>query len=141
MNVKEFRIGNCIQIEDVYLNAFPNLLKRGIIRIVGLGGSIRVEDNLGKDTSVVSECIKPVPITKEILLKCGFRAVAFYENVYEKDSVRIHTDTTKKTNTALFVMHYDNDTILKKEVSSLHQFQNLYFALIGKELDIDLSNI
>lgn len=82
--------------------------------------------------------LSPIPLTKDVILKCGFKEVAIYANVYSMGNMRIHTDKYEKTNTVLFVLYCDDDTIFSKEVSSVHQLQNLYFALTDRELDIKL---
>lgn len=82
--------------------------------------------------------LSPIPLTRDILLKCGFKEVAVYANVYSMGNIRIHADKYEKTNTVLFVLYCDDDTIFSKEVSSVHHLQNLYFALNDIELDIKL---
>lgn len=77
----------------------------------------------------------PIPLNRDILLKCGFGEVGMYENVYHKDNIRIHLDKSGETGTALFIQYNDDESIFSKEVSSLHQLQNLHFALSGKELE------
>ena len=75
--------------------------------------------------------IKPIPLTEEILLKCGFekkngyvfRKIGFILNGRKvKDSIGFH------------FIHYECTT----ECSYLHQLQNLYFALTGEELNVEL---
>lgn len=71
-----------------------------------------------------------IPLTPEVLEKCGF-------------------DENGKLNH--FKIGYDNDDFVKAQMSVqfqdtmikvkyLHQLQNLYFALTGNELEINLSN-
>jgi hypothetical protein len=82
----------------------------------------------------------PIPLSTDIVKKCGFGEVGMYENVYHKDNIRIHFDKNCKreneeTNSVLFIIYSDDDSTFSKEVSSLHELQNLYFALTGKELE------
>jgi hypothetical protein len=72
--------------------------------------------------------IKPIPLTEELLLKCcGFEDVSEREcdYKYEKEGVCI---------TDCFELLWYEQTPLKY----LHQIQNLYFALTGEELEINL---
>ena len=67
----------------------------------------------------------PIPLTPEILEKCKFGKVLFVERgtllVYSRDG-----DDYLMTLTTI------------KEVKYLHTLQNLYFALTGEELPIEL---
>lgn len=82
---------------------------------------------------------EPIPLTEEILLKCGF--------VKSENSLFFH----KETSPVQFVISLNTYTIYFKyeglyqpmlEIPSklkyLHQLQNLYFALTGQELEIKL---
>lgn len=79
--------------------------------------------------------ILPIPLTEEILLKCGFDGIGFYENVFSKGSFRVHLN--KEGKKALLVYHHDNNHI-ELEVKSLHDLQNVFFALTGTELEVKL---
>jgi len=77
--------------------------------------------------------LSPIPLTPEILEKCGFEKGY---DVYSKDSFEI----------AYIINGFDEVgyvLIINKEAESvifhyLHQLQNLYFALTGQELDTNL---
>lgn len=73
---------------------------------------------------------KPVELTKEILLDCGFRQLSKYTYVYKgffvkKDVLRFKVFCGK----------------LQIEIKYLHQLQNIYFALKGKEIVLKLDNL
>ena len=73
---------------------------------------------------------KPIPITEEILLKCGFEG-GFLQ-------VTKHTEF-HFTNDMLLVMQMFSDSDYSlKHIKYLHQLQNLYFALTYQELKIEL---
>jgi len=83
----------------------------------------------------VGECIdyfehyEPIPLTEDILLKCGFKGIAlplylntgYFEFVWRKELFLDVEGQWLSIN-----CHY------------LHQLQNLYFALCGEELKINL---
>lgn len=79
--------------------------------------------------------IEPISLTPEILEKAGFHKhnnawvmPDFNENNYTKDYFTIWDyDGTYNLNTTQFPI----------ELKSLHQLQNLYFALTGEELEIN----
>ena len=81
------------------------------------------------------ENIRPIPLTEDILLKCGF----------EKESMNEHTDYYNLHPLHIFYnvangFEYFHSQFGGKfiKITSLHQLQNLYFALVGKELDVKL---
>ncbi len=98
---------------------------------------IEVLYNSGIST-IKAEEIQGIPLTKEILLKCGFKQVGFYENVFEKENIRIHIDKNGKTDTILYIMYSNDDSIFKKKISSFHQLQNLFFTLTEEELEFKI---
>ena len=72
------------------------------------------------------EFLQPIPLTPEILEKCGFIMVK--EDFWQKLNVTIIL--TKDGNNLCFV--YVEEIL--NAPKSLHQLQNLYFALTGEEL-------
>lgn len=73
---------------------------------------------------------KPIKLTEDILLKCGFE---LYNSI---DWIRQY-----KLNGVYFtyVIEQNKLSIVDyKHVKYLHQLQNLYFALTGKELEVNL---
>lgn len=76
--------------------------------------------------------LTPIPLTEEILLKCG----VYYD---------IDSDTFKISNCSLQLDIFDfeeYDCVVFGEsliqIKYLHQLQNLYHALTGQELEIEL---
>jgi hypothetical protein len=70
--------------------------------------------------------INPIPLTEEWLLKFGFKYDG--HNCYTKDNmlycIEDHT----------FQFDFDDNNFMHKVIDSVHQLQNLYFALTGEEL-------
>ena len=87
---------------------------------------------------------QPIPLTPEILEKCGFDVVHKTNNHYAindpngiKDSHKISVFPT--INNQWHIAFSDtlngyNDYTHTTKIQSLHQLQNLYFALTGEEL-------
>lgn len=80
--------------------------------------------------------IKPIPLTEEILLKCGFekiKASSFIE--YDKWVNQDGEEILFQAGDGFYhcLIQTENN-----QVKSLHQLQNLYFALTGEELKINI---
>jgi hypothetical protein len=79
---------------------------------------------------------KPIPLDEEWLLKFGFtkrRATYLY---YKKDGVELFYVKGKKRDAHHLNGFYYENFLPLLPVDYLHQLQNLYFALTGKELEI-----
>lgn len=69
----------------------------------------------------------PIPLTEERLLKCGFERYS---------GVKMRKEGFGFIGQISGLFFYWSKREL--EISSLHQLQNLYFALVGKELEVKL---
>ena len=126
MKAAEVRIGNWVYNE-----------KRHFIKV----SSISNDSGIMCIAHIPENNCYPIPLSRDIVQKCGFGEVGMYENVYHKDNFRIHFDKSCKdeeTDAVLLIIYKDDDSTFSKEVSSLHQLQNLYFALSGKELECSI---
>ena len=108
---------------------------------------------------------KPIPITEEILLKCGFEKkdiVKWHGNGYDYQPEGVFTEqqdyvlNVGEDNDIIVRFEkwsLDNDTkmqihncnwyvrcygLINCEIKHLHQLQNLYWCLCGKELEVNL---
>jgi hypothetical protein len=125
----ELRIGNLLQG------------KYGYYRVDYLQTNQRDEKQVqawcvecGKEAyGATEEYLKPIPLTEERILNCGFK----------------NTTSSTVHGSKNFSLPYFNLTMYGDEVrfyfngfmiiiKYLHQLQNLYFALFGKELEINL---
>jgi len=77
--------------------------------------------------------LEPIPLTEEILLKCGFKRLRYDMGAfaYLKDG--------------MFDIVFYGDAIpfieineIRKDLKHLHKLQNLYFELTNEELKIEL---
>lgn len=74
------------------------------------------------------EIFEPIPLTEEILLKCGFeKKVNYVKGMTIQDGIAFFDDN-----------EFGHDKEDEIECKYLHQLQNLYFALTGQELTIEL---
>src|SRR5690606_22896206 len=122
---KELRIVNWVDTKYGYLQVFS----------VDQHGCEIVDDS-GWVEYFEYDKINPIPLTEEMLLKCGF--------VKSENSLFFH----KETNPVKFVISLNTYTIYFKyeglyqpmieipyKSKHLHQLQNLYFSLTGQELE------
>ena len=144
---QELRIGNYVTINNP--NSWIELLNIPII-VTGIdfsmtkkekeiwahsNGKIRVENEYN-NYNQFSQFIDPIPLTEEILLKFGFEKIKSDEyphkyiiNKYMSDEVEI--ENLNSQNCFIF-SHGKKFSSIKIEY--VHQLQNLYFSLTGKEL-------
>ena len=142
IDIKELRIGNYVLAFNINYNA--NEVRR-VFKINDKSASLEqleiciVDGQLRKITidkdgrfvfianPCVESCMIPIPITEKILLKCGFKkkpwgsTTVYYQNKIEIDA-----------HFCLYGVDYNI------QLKSLHQLQNLYFTLTGKELKVNL---
>lgn len=82
---------------------------------------------------------EPIPLTPEILEKCGFEVRTYKTNGVEKthysDSRNICIDHVLKKVFVLGLHQGYEDEVWIKKIEHLHQLQNLFFALTGEELN------
>jgi len=76
--------------------------------------------------------IKPIPLTEEWLLKLGFESNA-YQDRYENKVIHIECNKLRGA-TELWIDRMPH-------IKHVHQLQNLYHAITGQELEVDLTNV
>jgi hypothetical protein len=119
----ELRIGNYVLVDE-------NLQGISIITTSSVSTVDLEDDNEGVVSEHSLENIQPVPLTDDILKQCGF---VFHD--YFKFWQLITTGIRSEMNISpdYEVIDFMRKPILKK-LTSLHQLQNIYFLLKGREL-------
>jgi hypothetical protein len=88
--------------------------------------------------------LKPIPLTEEILLKCGFELnedlgdMKYYQIPNEKRGFGVCFDHDEIVFYLFNIKGITNLIYDESFFQHLHQLQNLYFALTGTELEINL---
>jgi len=126
IQASELRIGN-------YLSDFQDrLVKVNAIREHGIRCRYNRRDT-GEEHSSLYDCsnLSPIPLTPEILEKCGFEKVKSPYEEAETDDFFLTPLYFDMANTSIKI----NGVYQKINYpESLHQLQNLYHALTGEEL-------
>jgi hypothetical protein len=76
------------------------------------------------------EHLQPIPLTEEWLVKFGFISNPYFDR-YEMGVLHIECDKTKG-----HLMLWIEKLPYAMELKSVHQLQNLFFALTGEELEV-----
>lgn len=131
IQANELRIGNYVY----------DPINKENVKLVAIEQGNRPITLGSKGTSSFSgfDCLKPIELTEDILLKCGFK-------VLENQPRKWFKIKTKKRGISLeicfsskrIVLNNGYDFIDLLYVKYLHQLQNLYFALTNQELTINL---
>ena len=122
IQAKDLRIGNYVVFsEDGTIFKVIEISEKGL----GI-------ENRQEITWIEMETFDPIPLTEEILLKCGFekkgkRIFKGWFYLWEENGLIVF---------ALAEMHDEIGCYLS--IKSVHQLQNLYWCLCGEELEINL---
>lgn len=134
---KELRIGNIINSQGLAMVVSGIYELKILYRQLKPNTTLRHPSDLGAN---------PIPLTSEILKKAGFEDLSTV-NIWQ-DKIRLKgfpfTFVFTKTYNELR-LHPENFSdnlnlafIISGGIKSVHQLQNLYFALTGEELEIKL---
>ena len=86
------------------------------------------------------DCVDPIPLTPEILERCGFEkdeSGEYEDGEYVSNTKPVFRWTKGDYNEwyIIFQFDYGCEWTAAYHVRTLHQLQNLYFALTGEELE------
>jgi hypothetical protein len=125
LKLYELRIGNFFQIE-----LMPTHRKR-IKKI----SEIKQKHILLDGSWYYLDKLIPIPLTEEVLLKCGFEKFIWVteSNVYKLDDFNCRLD---EDGVQVFGANFNN----MKPLKYLHELQNLYFDFTGRELMVEFKD-
>jgi len=132
INGKELRIGNMVRCTHHLPIGFkvPLLIHSNVTEIresmVGTGeGFYKFSD------------IAPIPLTVDVLLKVGAKAISDTEYIISKvDEKEPDVYLLKEMNT--FHLSTAEGGIHSVSIDYLHQLQNLYYVLTGRDLNLNI---
>lgn len=141
MDIKELRIGNIVKIDDENLGPIEGKVtlvnEREVVELL-----LSISKGNGRYFVCGSDDIFPIPITEELLLKIGFER--------NNDMSPYILDLDKGRRVYMFKTTYGwilqyvrygvgyDETVSKNIVMFVHQLQNAYYLVTGKELEIKL---
>jgi len=122
MKLNELRVGNLINYDERYCTV--EIINRELEEVYILGGDFYYS------TSIKN--IDGIPLTEDWLLKLGLKKNEGWDNMvyFNKNDIHIY----KCNNSDKEWFEYECELL----ISSVHQLQNLYFALTNEELIIKL---
>lgn len=129
---KELRIGNYIYN---FSSGSPELAE-----LIGVDaeGYLMLQNKEDKYNSFCDEDIQPIPITEDILVKCGFEVIEIgseYGTLFGyKVSKFRHFILKQNTLHPNCFVEYN----FQQPIKTLHQLQNVIMDLCGQELNIQL---
>ncbi|MNY26089.1 hypothetical protein D3C86_1599170 [compost metagenome] len=123
-NLHVFRIGNFVRSFHGRIRRIDNIDYKGINNRYLAGGMWQGEKHL-----------KSIKIFKERLLRLGFSNLKYnrigdYDLTAPDDRIQIFFEINENH----FIVHFEG--VPECRVDSIHELQNLYFALTGEELKI-----
>lgn len=130
--VKELRIDNFVMCKNEICRI--NMINRGDVVEVSTIDSDSIKECFVEE--ILSDRIYPIPLTEELLLKCGFIEIrsdskGYIYNINGVNFIRCFFDTP-----SFFVETKEENQLFDKPIDFLHQLQNIYFDLTGKELEV-----
>ena len=124
IQANELRIGNWITYKYEPIQ----------VTMIGQYGIQSKDKDSVTNAKFVTPDLKPIPLTAEILEQCGFKnTILGGEYVYnERGIMKIYINS-------IGLVSYKIGDIIFTTIHYLHQLQNLYFALTGEELQVNLN--
>ena len=121
MDARELRIGNLISLN------WNGLIDKEVLPILEINEKLITTEHNGITLTSRIEDVKPIPLTEEWLVKFGFRKIM--GGYYKQAGYKIIIWPTMQ----ITFEYMENEL---REIKAIHELQNLYFALTGKELEI-----
>lgn len=122
MEANELRIGNIVWSNDGHYDKIED-------EVTGIEYN-RVSTKYCKTPYLPISNIEPIPLAEKWILKFGFKKVeSLCEGGYSLNNVNLSINSINEINFYLFEF---GDWYIK--IKFLHQLQNIFFALTGKEL-------
>lgn len=120
-----------IDTDDLMRNNVIQYKGRGIFRVKRIDhndiGGVWEDDGVVSTENDYPEQFEPIPLTPEILEKCGFED----KNPWQRDNIVIDSESR-----LIIVDQTGYGVIVARDVTYLHRLQNIFYALKGQELEI-----
>jgi len=139
MKSNELRIGNMVMISEVKCKVIGIEGCKNIKNGFSVFDTVRLSgDGINSQQQIYCQGVSPIALTEEILLKCGFNKIYVTDPQLENSQSKWYIDDLEifkfEDNHEYLFFSFGQDF----KIIYLHQLQNLYFELTGKELEIKL---
>lgn len=141
MKANEFRYGNIVMVDNP---KYHPQLKDVPLRVIGVEEtifdakkdfSIRLEDMRGRETyAQLIRFVKPIALTRKRIEEIGFKE-AGDAHLLKPYGLYVWCRTEHED---AWISEIDDVDVDKRDIWYLHKFQNTFFALTNKELEIAL---
>jgi hypothetical protein len=123
INPSELRFGNYVIVEN-YNSKYWNKIGKveGFTR-----NAEYVSLDINQNSAFYLKDIEPIPLTEEILIKCGFEKPD--RGCFQYKGIRL---------TQIRDLYFRGNFPIKADIKYLHQLQNLVFSLLNEELTIKI---
>lgn len=129
MDIRELRLGNMVHTPDTNQNIPVSALN-------SFTNQVYVNNNIL--APVFADKVEPIALTEDLIFKCGFSQI-YGSDPQEPNAMLLYYNPTGDF--TIMAMENDRSTFHYETgitVASVHQLQNLHFALTGKELEVVL---
>ena len=136
MKVNELRVGNLVYDDEGFFSKVTGIKPIGEQVLIDI---YHDSNEVSKGWMLEVDDLKPIPLTEEILLKCGFKRVP--KNLYVDNLKDLRTAVTYLKGSIIWnestrIVWVGN--IALDNIKYLHELQNLYYAVENKELEVKL---
>ena len=141
VNPRELRIGNYVSTSLHRFARITDISTDGCKVDLSVFMSAGREMITNSDDYILNKYIAPIPLTEDILLKCGFKNMEYKLGVKDGHIILGYEMNICK----YFLLEYNPihsfyfiECNTMQPITSLHQLQNIIFDLYGKELEVKL---
>lgn len=138
IQANELRIGNSLLYKEniVAVTVLSVNTKNFSIGYIAFNEFGKTDGQIGGNIEGLGNKLERVPLTPELLEKCGFEETddSWYYLSKSEPLFQLHPEQSEKYSYS----HIWDGAFTGRVISALHELQNLYFALTGKELEIKL---
>lgn len=133
--INENELIHGVLINGIYQNEETDVEYIDICKFIGYNPFdkyVHVESKSGIEEFIRFE---PVPITEDLLIKLGFEYIKVNHPIPNHKSFEREDFYLKIYNSSDIIKIWYKEMVIDNNYYHIHQLQNLYFALTGKELN------
>jgi hypothetical protein len=134
MKKQELRLGNLVEYPGWNKDGTQAIFK--VRDIFWEGDKIALTNGIIQLPNTSIDFIEPIPLTEEWLVKFGFEKYGLMHNSYRKNPFIVEEGFITNDYYTFRKIINKEESILLKEFNYVHQLQNLFWVLCGKELTL-----